>query len=91
MTPHEINHMKFELSKMGALSLRLINETQSRFGKNEIWDTAVEINKMTHDLHNYVIKLPSATRSRGPAPLRPPAKDLDRGLRQRSFDPPSES
>tara|TARA_Y100000593_G_scaffold95087_1_gene199409 strand:- start:4873 stop:5091 length:219 start_codon:yes stop_codon:yes gene_type:complete len=44
-------HLREELSKIGKHSIFVINESHRLLGKGQIWEQAVKINKIAHDLH----------------------------------------
>lgn len=45
------NQLREKLSKIGKHSMLVINESHRLLGKGQVWEHAVEINKIAHDLH----------------------------------------
>lgn len=45
------NQFRADLSEIGRRSLLIINESHKSLGKGKIWENAVKINNIAHNLH----------------------------------------
>ena len=53
----ESEEVRTNLKQIGKISLDMINQIHLTQGKNELWEKAVEINKIAEKMHNKLNKL----------------------------------